>query len=76
VSALTLLLIYSEALEMVAASLVFNGIDEQEGYEAFDDDGDGKVSLQDLVQHMKKLMHKNTYEYTPKLSRQGLTDNT
>jgi Ca2+-binding EF-hand superfamily protein len=76
VSALTRLLIYSEALEMVAASLVFNGIDEQEGYEAFDDDGDGKVSLQDLVQYMEKSMHKNTYEYTPRLSRQGRTDNT
>jgi Ca2+-binding EF-hand superfamily protein len=49
VSALTRLPFCSEALEMVAASLVFNGIDEQEGYEAFDDDGDGKVSLQDLV---------------------------
>jgi Ca2+-binding EF-hand superfamily protein len=36
------------SIDVVAAALRFNGLSPKEGYDAFDNDGDGKVSFQDL----------------------------
>lgn len=42
-------------VDVLAATLSFNQMSPEEGYEAFDGDGDGKVSLDDLRQAVAQL---------------------
>ena len=44
-----------KALDIVAAALVFNGLDLDKGYDAFDDDEDGVLSLADLQAAVQAL---------------------
>lgn len=38
----------NKALRLIAATLQYNNLSSEEGFEAFDSDGDGSISIDDL----------------------------